>query len=193
LENAVWENVKRVLSNPEVLLNEVRKQTEDEQARVSTGTIEQEIRTLNRKLKGYAGQERRLMSAFKLGFTTDVVLDEINLMKKEREADQKRLDSMVQTRDSLDKMIDMESHLQELCARIVPDLDNCTNQDKRDAFKYLELEIKATPEGADIKGYVQPTTGQTWGCLILLYYDQTSGKESISILPKMKFQELTRL
>jgi site-specific DNA recombinase len=167
LENAVWDNVKRILSNPEVLLNEVRKQTEDEQARVSTGTLEQEIRALTRKLKGYAGQERRLMNAFKLGFTTDIVLDEINLMKKEREADQKRFDSLVQTRDSLAKMIDMEGHLKELCARIVPDLDNCTNQDKRDAFKYLDLEIKATPEGADIKGYVQPkllTTGQTWGC-----------------------------
>jgi site-specific DNA recombinase len=165
LENAVWENVKRILSNPEVLLNEVRKQTEDEQARVSTGTLEQEIRALTRKLKGYAGQERRLMSAFKLGFTTDIVLDEINQMKKEREADQQRLDSLVQTRDNLSKMVDMESNLKELCARIVPDLDNCTNGDKKDAYTYLDLKVKATPEGADIKGYLDPcllTTGQTW-------------------------------
>jgi len=66
-----------------VLLNEVRKQTEDEQTRVPAGTLEQEIRALTRKQKGYAGQQRRLMSAFKLGFTTDIVLDEINQMKKE--------------------------------------------------------------------------------------------------------------
>jgi site-specific DNA recombinase len=164
LENAVWENVKRILSNPEVLLNEVKKQTEDEQARVSTGTLEQEIRVLTRKLKGYTGQERRLMSAFKLGFTTDIVLDEINQMKKEREADKQRLDSLVQTRDNIAKMVDMESNLKELCARIVPDLDNCTNSDKKDACTYLDLKVKATPEGADIKGFLDPcllTTGQT--------------------------------
>ena len=164
LENAVWENVKRILSNPEVLLNEVRKQTEDEQARVSTGTLEQEIRALTRKFKGYTGQERRLMSAFKLGFTTDIVLDEINQMKKEREADQQRLDSLVQTRDNIAKMVDMESNLKELCARIIPDLDNCTNNDKKDAYTYLDLKVKATHEGADIKGFLDPcllTTGQT--------------------------------
>ena len=69
-------------------------------------------------------------------------------------------------------MIDLESNLKELCARIVPDLDNFTNQDKKDAYTYLDLKIKATPEGADIKGYLDSsvlspdscllTTGQTW-------------------------------
>ena len=62
-------------------------------------------------------------------------------------------------------MVDIESHLKELCARIVPNLDNCTNQDKKDAYTYLDLKVKATPEGADIKGFLDPsllTTGQTW-------------------------------
>ena len=47
-------------------------------------------------------------------------------------------------------------------------MDNCTNEDKKDAYTYLNLKISATPEGVDIKGYVQPkllTTGQIWGCL----------------------------
>jgi hypothetical protein len=33
----VWEKVKSVLANPELLLNEVRKQTEAEQQQVSAG------------------------------------------------------------------------------------------------------------------------------------------------------------
>lgn len=115
------------------------------------------------------------MSAFKLGFTPDIVLDEINQMKKEREADQKRLDGLVQTRDNIAKMIDIESNLKELCARIVPDLDNCTNSDKKDVYTYLDLKVTATPEGADIKGFLDPgmissdscllTTGRTWACM----------------------------
>ncbi len=47
----------------------------------------------------------------------------------------------------------------------MPDLDNCTCQDKKDAYAYLDLRVTATPEAVDIKGYVQPkllTTGQTW-------------------------------
>lgn len=166
LENTVWEKVKSVLSKPEVLIAEVGKQIETEQAQVSSGTLEQEIRELTRKIKGYAGQERRLMNVLRLEVaTTDVVLDELNQMKKERGADEKRLASLIQTKENLAKMIDMEANVKELCARIVPDLDNCTNDDKKDAYKYLALHIKATREGADIKGYLDAsvlTTGQTW-------------------------------
>ena len=51
-------------------------------------------------------------------------------------------------------MVDMESHIKELCARIVPELDNCTYQDKNDAFTYLDLKVTATAESANIKGVI---------------------------------------
>jgi len=104
--------------------------------------------------------------------TTDIVLDELNQMKKEREADQKKLDSLTQTKENIDKMIDMETNLKELCARIVPDLNNCTNQDKKDAYTYLDLKVQATPEGADIKGYLD--SGVISGDSCLLTTGQTS-------------------
>jgi len=171
LEGVVWEKVKSVLCYPELLVAEIRKQTEAEQAQASNGTIDLEIKSINRKLKQYAGQERRLVQAFKLGFTPDVVLDEMNKTKKEKEADQARIASLIQTKENIAKMGDYEAKLKELCARIAPDLDNCTNQDKKDAYTYLDLKITATPEGVDIKGYLKPdvikadscvlTTGQT--------------------------------
>ena len=170
----MWEKVKSVLSNPEILISELRKQTEEEQPQVSSGTLEQEIRVLNRKMKGYAGQERRLMNALRLEVATpDIVLDELNQMKKEREADEKRLVSLTGTKENLEKMVDMEANLKELCARIVPDLDNCTNQDKKDAYTYLDLKVKATPEGADIKGYLDPSVIKSDSCLLTT--GQTSG------------------
>ncbi len=176
LENAVWEKVKSVLSKPEVLLAEVKKQTEAEQTQVSIGTLEKEIRSLTRKIKGYAGQERRLMNVLRLDIATpDIVLDELNQMKKEREADGKILDSLTQTKENLNKMTDVETNLKELCTRIIPDLDKCVNQEKKDAYTYLYLKVTATPEGVEIKDYLDPgsintnscllTTGQTSGCL----------------------------
>ncbi len=167
LENVVWEKVKGVLSNPEILLAEVSRQTEIEQDQASSGNIEQEIRSLTRKMKGYAGQERRLMNVLRLEIATpDIVLDEINQMKKEREMDEGKLASLTQTKENIDKLVDMEVNLKELCARIVPDLDNCTNQDKKDAYTYLDLKVKATPEGADIKGYLDSSVLSPNSCLL---------------------------
>ncbi len=173
LEDVVWEKVKSVLCYPELLLTEIGGQTQVEEARVSSGTIEEEIKELRRKIKQYAGQERRLIEALKVGFASDMVLDEMNQMKKEKEVDQARLVSLVETRENIGKVGEYKDKLKELCARIVPELDHCTNRDRKDAYKYLDLRIKATPEGADIKGYLRPeviegdsyvlTTERTWG------------------------------
>ncbi|MBI2934181.1 MAG: hypothetical protein HYY29_01295 [Chloroflexi bacterium] len=68
------------------------------------------------------------------------------------------------TKENLAKTGDFEGKLKELCARIVPELDNCSNLDRKDAYAYLDLKITAPPEGADIKGYLDPkrlTTAQT--------------------------------
>ena len=70
------------------------------------------------------------MSAFKLGFDADTVLDEINQMTKEREADASRLAILIETKESLVRDSELEEHLKDLCARILPDLDNCTCQDQ---------------------------------------------------------------
>jgi site-specific DNA recombinase len=164
LEEVVWDKVKGVLSHPELLLAEVRAQVEAGQEQVSTGELDREIASFKRKLKNYKAQERRLVSAFKLGFTPDVILDEMNQTKREKEADTVRLAALEQTKEDLARAADMEQQLKELCSRIVADLDNCTAQDKKDAYAFLDLKVTATPEGVDIKGYVQSkliTTGQT--------------------------------
>ena len=148
------------------MLTEIRKQTEVEQLKISTGTLEQEIKALNRKLKGYEGQERRLMSVLRLDVVkSDIVLDELNQMKKEQEADKKRFSSLTETKENLDKMVDMETHLKELCARIAPDIDNCTYPDRKDAYTYLDLKIIATHDSADIKGFLDPSIVQASSCL----------------------------
>jgi len=156
LEEVVWDKVKAVLSHPELLLAEVRAQLESGMKQVSTGELDREISSLNRKMKNYEAQQKRLLSAFKLGFDADAILDEMNQTKKAKEADAARLAALEQTREHLGKMHDLEDALKKLCSRIVPDLDNCTCQDKKDAFAYLDLRVTATPEAVDIKGYVQP-------------------------------------
>nr|WP_011929270.1 recombinase family protein [Dehalococcoides mccartyi] len=166
LEEVVWDKVKSILSQPELLLAEVGKQVENEKAHYSTGTMDKEIKELSRRLKGYAGQERRLMNILRMDLATpDIVLDEINLMKKEREADQVRLNGLIQAKENLAKALEMQESIKELCAKVVPCLDSCSNAEKKDAYTYLDLKISATPEGVSIKGYLDLnvlTIARTW-------------------------------
>lgn len=62
--------------------------------------------------------------------------------------------------------------MEELCARIAPDLDNCTVVDKRDAYTYLGLKVTATPEGVGIEGYLDPSVIKSDSYLITI--EQTS-------------------
>jgi len=75
---------------------------------------------------------------------------------------------LIQTKENIAKMGHYKANLKELCARIVPDLDNCTNQDKKDAYTYLDLKVKATPEGADIKGYLDSSMIKSGSCLLTM-------------------------
>jgi site-specific DNA recombinase len=167
LENVAWEKAKATLSDPGVLITEVSKNLEAERQEASLGNLEHEIKVLTCKLKQYPGQERRLMKVLRLDIATpDVVLDELNEMKKEEQEDKEKLSNLLKVRESITRMEGYEDRLKELCARIVPDLESCASQDKKDAYTYLGLEIKATPEGADIKGYLPSVriAGQSSGC-----------------------------
>ena len=89
-------------------------------------------------------------------------------------------------------MQSMEINLKEICLRIISDLGNCTNQDKRDAYTYLDLKIKSTPEGTVIKGYLDSSVRsgdscvsiieQSSGCLIVVDVS-SNAEQSVSILP----------
>jgi len=87
--------------------------------------------------------------------------------------DQAGLTSLIQTKNIIDKMVYMEANLKDLGARMVPDLDNCTNQDKKDAYTYLNLKVKVTPEGEDIKGYLDLGVLGNDSCLLTIR--RTSG------------------
>ena len=70
-------------------------------ANIVNGKIDLEIKEINRKLNKYTGQERRIMKAFKLGFTQDIVLDELNQMKRECEMDQEWLKALLRTKEKI--------------------------------------------------------------------------------------------
>ena len=99
---------------------------------------------------------RRLICILRMDIATpNIILDEINQMRQEKEEDENKLANLNKTRNSIRKLVDVESNLKELCARIIADLDNCNNQDKKDAYTYL-----------DIKGYLNLGIIKDDSCLL---------------------------
>ncbi len=179
LEDTVWQNIKKVLENPQVVMAGVKEQLETERKSAIQGTpLDREIQKLKRKLKSYESQEKRLLQMFRYGeINQDYVLDELNQLKKEHDADEKKIKDYVETKERLKSLERAEIKLAEYCQRLRHNLDNATYQEKRDILEMLAIRVTATPEHIDIQGVIplesMPTessgnspslltTGRTW-------------------------------
>jgi len=88
LEDIVWQKVSAVLQDPQVILAELQRQSEaGTDMPQDVANLDREVSRLQRRLKEYVNQEKRLVYELRYGeITKDLVLDEINRLKKDREA-----------------------------------------------------------------------------------------------------------
>ena len=164
LETLVWDKVKEILSNPDIVLAELRKQADAEKSNTDITSLDREIKTIQHRLKDYPNQEKRLINALKTGkFTEDFVLDEMNRMKAEQEADGRRVSELKQAKMNLANLATAESKLGDFYDSIRQRIEQCTDDDKRLAFEALALKSTATPEEVEITGIipVEITTTQS--------------------------------
>ena len=156
IEDVVWENIKKVLEHPEVIIAELKRQS-DERSKLSfqEPDVNQEITNLGKRLRSYEKQERQLILLLRhQQVTKDYVLDEINKLKREREADQEEMKRLKETRTWLSQVVDAEANLSEFCQRIRQNLENADIQDKRLALDALDIRVKASAQSIDIKGVI---------------------------------------
>ncbi len=154
LEDIVWENIKKILKKPEVVLNGITEQLQSEQSKPGT-SIDKEIQKLKRRLKSYDTQEKRLIQLLRYEqVTQDSVLDEINQLKKEREADKKQLENYISTKERIANLENAELKLKDYCQRLYKNLDEATFEDKREILEMLAIKISATPEHIHIQGNI---------------------------------------
>lgn len=151
LESLVWDKVKTVLSNPDVVMSELQKQLEAVRSQSDTTAIDREAKMIDRRLKEYPNQEKRLLDALRTGqFTVDAVLDAVNKSKYEHDTDLARLSELEETRAKLATFQNAEAKLGQFFADAQRTIDQCDDTGKRLAFEALSLKVKATPERIDI-------------------------------------------
>jgi len=148
-----------------------------------------------RRIEVYANAEKSLITLLRHEeVTRDYVLDEINRLKNDREADEKQLDEFCKMRERLLKVNSAEINFSEFHNRVQKNLNNCTFDDKKLALEILDIKVTATVAQVEITGTIPvditttsssgslPTIEQTSGCLFLLYYNSLDEKESVSIV-----------
>jgi site-specific DNA recombinase len=175
IETMVWDKVKDVLQHPDVLISELKRETEEKLKQSGdVPSLDKEITKLRKDLRNYEYQEKRLVKLFRYEeIAEDSLLDELNQLKQDRKTDEERLAQLQQSREQLTKIANAEIKLNEFCERVRQNLEKCTFQEKRLALDALDIKVVATQQGIDIKGSIPIkvattdlnllTTGQTWG------------------------------
>lgn len=163
LENIVWQNLRRVLENPELVMSGIKEQLETEQKNSIQGvSFDKEIQKLQKKTKSYSSQEKRLVQLFRYGeINQDSILDELNQLKRDREADKLQLQSLIDTRERITNLGQAEIKLAEYCKRLKNVLDTACYQDKRDILDMLAIKVTATPDTVNIDGIIPLETKST--------------------------------
>ncbi len=156
LEEVLWENIKKVLLHPDLVLEAVKEQLETEKKDFVQGfSFEKEIQKLKKQINGYDAQEKRLVQLFRYGeIGQDSILDEMNSLKSEIESDRLKLDDMVKTKEKIAKLKKAEIKLSEYCNLLKDRLDSASIQEKRDILDMLAIKVAATTEAINIEGII---------------------------------------
>jgi hypothetical protein len=116
--------------------------------------IDRSITRLNNKLKGYDGRRKKIMSLFSYdAFSKDELLDQINEINKEKQADEQRLAELLQTKNALLQLEEAEIKLKEHQQSAH---DISTGQGKALALDALNIKVLATRDNVDVKGNYPP-------------------------------------
>jgi len=163
LEHITFEGVSEAMQHPEVILASIKKQIDQTNSNQGENDIDREITRLNNKIKSYDGRRKKIMSLFSYeAFTKDELLDQINEINKEKQADEQRLAELLQTKNALNQLKETEIKLQEY-QKTTHDL--ATGQGKALALAALNIKVYATRDNVDVKGNYPPdyvTIARTW-------------------------------
>ena len=168
LEQEIWAEVRRVLTEPEVVLRE-------QQGPGDTGNPGEEVERLQSELASLGEREERLVRLF--GYDevdSEVVRAEFRDIQRRREVLSKELGALTNPRSGLSEDID-ERALRRTCAAVAAHLDGAGSDEQQLVLEAMRLNVEATREEVTIEGILpleSPKSHQTYSEFITI--EQTS-------------------
>ena len=145
LEDAVWCEVKRVLANPKVVLQELESQVEQ---KVDRG----EIARSEKELDKLAEREKKLVHLYTLGAVDDEdIRKESEDISLQRGILERNLRVTQQPEFIAVRNIDQEL-LNRVCEAVAQWIENADESERTLALEALQIEVEATKQGAVVSG-----------------------------------------
>lgn len=150
LEGAIWQEVKRVLSQPSRVLEELERR---QQGQVDTGEIER----LEREIASVLEREKRLVRLFAYGeVDDDVVRGEIDSFRRQRAVLEQRLTELRRAAAPATAGVNPEL-LSRACGLVAEWLDGADDARRVQVLEALQVAIVATREVAKLRGVLPAT------------------------------------
>jgi len=177
-----------VLRDPQIVIAEITKQRMEANGSADSASLDNDIKTLEKKLYEYDKRRNNLLEAMELGeFDKDEILDRLNNLKLLSSEDETKLKQLLEIKANISSLEGAQVKLDEVYDTVLENIENCPDDVKKLALDALDIKVNASIDNVEIHGVLPlalPTIEQTWGCLISCTYDYPSGKEAVSILPK---------
>ena len=145
LEDAVWGEVKHVLTDPDVVLQELKRSASGDSSRVQREDLE-------RALLDIDSQEKRLVDLYTVGGISESVVrvksEELSQQRTVLEAQLALAQTPIRPKfDDLDA-----DGLRTLCAQVADWLDRAGDSERNLALEALQVSVSATKASATVSG-----------------------------------------
>jgi len=156
VETLVWNEVKKVLAHPDLVLFEL--QTRQREAGNREG-VEKQLTLLGKRINGVDGAIQRLVTLYRYNEIDDEYILKEN--KKLKEEKQRLLQEKEQLRKRLEvcAVTDFQIEtIKQYCDGIAQNIEQFTYEEKRLALEALDIKVIVKPESIDVQGTIPAIT-----------------------------------
>ena len=151
LEPLVWEEIKKVLLNPQLILAEVEERIQSNNPK----SIDKEIEVIEKKLAQLDLEERRLIRLYGKHIVTEKTLaDEVDRVKTERGSWVEELRTLEARKRAWLTMKKQALTLEDYCRRASRNIERFTFDEKRRVLEALDVEVRVDGGQVTIVGYI---------------------------------------
>jgi site-specific DNA recombinase len=151
LEKIVWDQVEKLLANPEIIIHEVERKR---QSSVRLEPLEIELKQIEKRLKALQREQEQLLQWALKGFPEETVLSENKRINSRRETLLERQEDLEkQIEASRNAQIDLEK-LTQFVEVVQNNLKEADKETKRLALDALDLKLWVDGENLEITGSI---------------------------------------
>jgi site-specific DNA recombinase len=156
LEGIVWEQVEKLLSNPEFVLSELERMKNEPNQK---DFLENELTEVLRRLQELDKEQERLLQWALKGFPEETVINENEKINRTR-ADLKERKAELEKKieDAKENEVDLEG-VERFCELARENLMNFTYEDRRLALEALQIRVAINGDSISVHGAIPVVTG----------------------------------